>query len=260
MNSSELEKIFSPKFITDIDSDEYAKLLCLPMAQKRCSIYKKYVRVSKDYIIKGPYLLRDKTFRRVLMANKAMKALDDHFETTTFQEIDSIVFYDKEFYIRWRLIGDYDSMELYEGSTKVDKYGIYVKRNTMNKRVSDIEKDPSLFNQDLAKQIITHLYFRFLLEIGDSGSHNILYDDNQKSVIGIDFDESRKDCTGLTRFKLLFGMHPTLFRERLYENAIANFKYLEDFPQELETYLRRECGYNTNFIKNNIYLYKFVNC
>lgn len=258
MNFEVFESLLFPKKVIDIEVDEYNRIQTLPLAQKRCSIYKKYVRVDPEFIIKGPYTLRDKAFKRVLMCNKAMIALDYEYNTKTFVTIHSIVKYGDEYFLRWRLIGDYDSIQLSQLSTRVDKDGTYIRRTSLNRRVSDIEKDPVEFTPELADLVITHLYFRFLLDIGDSGAHNIIYIEDEKTIAGVDFDETRRSQNGITRFKLLFGAHPTVYREKIYKAAIARFKPLETLSVELRDFFY-ECGFNTQRVRDNLYLFKFCN-
>lgn len=272
MNKSEFDKLFPNGLVIHLSDEDKQKIDSLPCAQKRATIYKKFVRVEREYVIKGPYDYKDKCLRRVLQANEGLKALDRFFEIETFQPIHSILFYDskkkeddnyflnnQQIFIKWKLIGEYDDLQLFDEITKVDQETLkYVKRNSISRRVTDVEKDPICFTDEIAEKVVYHLYFRYLLDLGDSGPHNILF--HNSNIYGIDFDEGKRGSNNNVRtnkFSLLFGSHSTIWRERLYSPAIAKFKFFTALPEQLSHELK-EAGYDVRDVESRILLFKYL--
>ena len=61
---------------------------------------------------------------------------------------------------------------------------------------------------DIKSAALQHLYFRFLLDIGDSGTHNVLiredYDSTGRLIAGIDLEERRGNRAKRCRLDHLF--------------------------------------------------------
>jgi hypothetical protein len=95
-------------------------------------------------------------------------------------------------------------MRVRSAGTRVDARARVVQRGTLLERVSEREKvkqggrwerHPE-FDEGIAVASLQHLYFRHLLNVGDSGTHNILVREDRatsgRSIAGIDFDEQRR--------------------------------------------------------------------
>lgn len=260
-NLNILDVLFTGE-ITQIDLKEKERIERMPIAQKRATIYKKFVRIDRDFVIKGPYYLNEKRFKKVVQVNSAMKIFDDYYGVDTFKQIHSILVYKQEYYIRWQLIGNYDDIQLVEQTTTVDKeMFVSVKRGTLCKRITDIEKSPLHFTPKIANDVVHHLYFRYLLEISDSGPHNILFDEQTQSICGIDFDETKREIKSLnfraTRFNTLFGTTGTVQRQRLYENHLSTFKFLTVLPPDIEDELSA-LKFNLEDIKLRLKLFTYL--
>ena len=79
-------------------------------------------------------------------------------------------------------------------TTKIETNVKVVPRGEAVRRVSDIERNGQL-TDDIKSATLQHLYLRFLLDIGDSGTHNVLiredYDSTGRLIAGIDLEERR---------------------------------------------------------------------
>lgn len=253
-----------------IDIDEVRTIKSLPLAQKRASIYKKGVYLSREYAVKGPYNSKEAYIKRILQAERGLSALDEFYNIKTFEPIESILIYrprpdskivEWEIWLRWNLIGNYDDMILVDSDpSKIEFTPFrYVKRRTFNRRVTDIEKDPLRFTPEIGTKVVLHLYFRYLLDIGGASTTNILYHNGE--IYGIDFDSGRR-VTFMTskvpsKFNLLFGCSGTTRRSRLYEGFIANCTYIITIPDDLALKLRM-AQFDVAEIQQRVAYYNFL--
>ena len=79
---------------------------------------------------------------------------------------------------------------------------------------------------------LQHLYLRFLLDLGDSGTHNILvrkdYDDTGRLVAGIDLDEKRGIKVKESQLDHLFKTVASREQHGLYQSDVCKIKTLSD--------------------------------
>ena len=94
-------------------------------------------------------------------------------------------------------------------------------------RVSDAEKNGRM-NDGIKLAALQHLYFRFLLDIGDSGTHNILIRDDQdakgKLIAGVDLEEKRLIKAKERRLDHLFKKAPSKRQVHLYQSDVCKIK------------------------------------
>ncbi len=94
-------------------------------------------------------------------------------------------------------------------------------------RVSDVEKNGQLAT-GIKLASLQHLYFRFLLDIGDSGTHNILIrEDNGTTgrlIAGVDLEEKRTIRAKKFRLDHLFKKAPSKRQVDLYQSDVFKIK------------------------------------
>ena len=92
-------------------------------------------------------------------------------------------------------------------TTKIEKNVKMIPRGEHVMRVSEIE-GTALLTDDIKLAALQHLYLRFLLDLGDSGTHNILiredYDNTGRLVAGIDLEEKRGNKVKNSRLDISF--------------------------------------------------------
>ena len=114
------------------------------------------------------------------------------------------------------------------------------------KRISDIiTMYPNKFTSDIKQATLQHLYFRYLLNIGDSGTQNILYreDNSNQLVVGIDMEEIRGKDQGHTKLEYLFNSRYNK-KVALFKDMIDNVVYLYDkgwTKEELKSFIDKYC-------------------
>lgn len=176
------------------------ELKALPTAQKRTSRHKKFVYVDGDFVYKGPYRENEASYKNAVKFASAMQLLEDaHPLPPSLRTATPIVDTIKQgdyIYLKYINVGKHviptDAVE--RVSTKIDEDVPVLKRTSFVTRVSEMEK--LWTSEDITVATLQHLYFRYLLGIGDSGSHNVLVrEDGATSgrvVAGIDLEEMRR--------------------------------------------------------------------
>jgi len=130
-------------------------------------------------------------------------------------------------------------------------------------RISDVEKNGQI--DDWIKQsALQHLYFRFLLDIGDSGTHNILMRDDHGStgrlIAGIDLEEKRASRTKETRLDHLFKKALSKRQVHLYQTEICKIKSMSYGRLDQDTTERLHAvGIDLGRLKSNMELWDNLN-
>jgi hypothetical protein len=172
----------------------------LPTAQKRTSHWKKFVYVDGELVKKGPYKQGEATLALARKNIDVLRVLQDICGLPTKlrsdlpirgEETDK----DGRVYLVYDNVGSTPQNDDSERvTTKIDSDVLVLRRRTFVDRVSDREKSGGL-TDDVARAALTHLYFRYLMGVGDSGTHNILIrtdvDAGGRVVAGIDMEERR---------------------------------------------------------------------
>ena len=114
-------------------------------------------------------------------------------------------------------------------TTKIETNVKVVPRGKVIRRVSDIESN-GLLTDEIKSATLQHLYLIFLLDIGDSGTHNVLiredYDSTGRLIAGVDLEERRAIKEKESRLDHLFKKAPSKRQKSLYESDIRKIKSL----------------------------------
>ena len=212
----------------------FEKLQKLPRGQLRCGKSKKSVFISNKYVYKGPYQENDKKmtnnvkFTKQCLKIEEILGIDEKYRTTlkivnklnfadgiylVFKNIGKIDDSSKKFLVKNK--GELEKDKQLDVNknylyTKVqDDIGKYVYGRNVLKRIIDVRKtNQQLFTDDVKIAVLQHLYMRFILNIGDSGDHNILLreDDSSRLIAGIDLEEIRGSKKPTNKLECLFKM------------------------------------------------------
>jgi hypothetical protein len=183
-----------------LSSEVVEELRSSPQAQRRTAHFKKAVYIQEDLIFKGPYKNNDRGLMNNLRHTYALEILEDTLELE--EKIRSTlkweyIGYDGsgKFYLVSRNVGRWQDICTERVTTKIETNVEVAHRGTMVSRVSEIEGNNGL-TDEIKVACLQHLYLRFLLDIGDSGTHNILNrkdgENGGRLLAGIDLEEKRK--------------------------------------------------------------------
>lgn len=192
----------------------------LPLAQKRCASNKAFVWVGHDAVTKGPYaggslkLLNNLRYPHLIGLLEEQLGLPEAYRGA--YQWRSLHAVGGRYYLRGENVGNPAGMVVVSASSAVDASFRVVERETLLRRVSEVEKvkvggeyrrHPA-FDVQVAVASLQHLYLRHLFNVGDSGTHNILLREDRATsgrlIAGIDFDEHRRDGAGATVWDCLF--------------------------------------------------------
>jgi hypothetical protein len=259
--------------IKTLSAQTMAQLISAPQAQLRTANYKKAVKIVEDLVFKGPYT-SDKDFFRLMENLKythALELLEAALQLNGWQRGS----------LRWKFLGCWDDDQYYlvmpnvgkwkgfthkRDNTKIEKNVKVVRRKTHIMRVSDIE-GTELLTDDIKSAALQHLYLRFLLDIGDSGTHNILTREDHSGtgrlIAGIDLEEKITDNVKVKRSKekkrrlnLLFKSGPFPKHISLYQSGVCKIKSLYYSQLYQHTLGRlRAVGIDLERLKDNMKLW-----
>jgi hypothetical protein len=210
--------------VEEADADCLRELAGAPLAQKRTSSNKAFVYVTGAAIVKGPYLPQALKLVNNLRYPHLIECLEEavrlpngrrgvfRWSKLLVREVGG----GRTYYLSGENVGWPERARDQRASTRVDADFRVVQRGTSVQRVSELEKVKRAdrferhpdFAEEIAVASLQHLYFRHLLDIGDSGTHNILVradrEQSGRPVAGIDFDEQRRSHQRRTGFGYLF--------------------------------------------------------
>jgi len=229
------------------------ELAGFPLAQKRTSKNKAFVHVGKDAIFKGPYAAQSLK----LINNLRYPWLIHLLEEMLGLPLASRGVYrwnmlhvcpaseERVYYVGGENVGAPQRMQVESASTQVDAACRVVVRETLLRRVSEIEKvkvgsryerHPD-FDEQVAVASLQHLYLRFLFNIGDSGTHNILVREDRatsgRPIAGIDFDEHRREQEGRTLWDCFFKSEYT-YLEDIYGPLVNRIVLMEGLAPSVQ--------------------------
>jgi hypothetical protein len=233
--------------VREASADFQAALACAPLAQKRTSKNKAYVHVLERSIVKGPYtpaagkLINNLRYPYLLHALEEALALPE-FLRGTFRWRALVRGSSRpapRFYLEGDNLGRPAQVVVRAASTGVDADCRVIDRGTLIVRVSEREKvkrggryerHPD-FDEEVALASLQHLYLRHLLDIGDSGTHNILIrPDREQSgrlIAGIDFDERRGSAVRRTALGLFLKQEGS-YLEMVYGPYLGRITWLRE--------------------------------
>jgi len=205
-----------------------------PHAQLRTANYKKAVYIVDNLVFKGPYTCTDPRLMNNLRHIYAVQLLEEKLHLLEWQKgalswkfigqwgID-------QYYLVAPNVGKTENIPFEIVSSKIEKDVPIVPRGGVVWRVSDVEKNGRLTN-GIKQAALQHLYFRFLLDIGDSGTHNILIQDNNDTmgrlIAGIDLEEKRAIKEKKHQLNHLFKKKPSKRQVNLYQSNVSKIKPL----------------------------------
>jgi len=266
--------------ITQMTDDEYETILNLPHGQKLTSSSKKSVYMDQSYVYKGPFTVDDKKLLNSIKFTQALVCVENIIKIQNKMKSVlpfSIKEYKGYYFLVYKNIGNIDEstselvnttlvskslteMALKIGNTSPSK-SVKIYPRGVIKRISDIiTLDPSKFTNDIKLATLQHLYFRYLFNVGDSGTQNVLYreDGNIKLVAGIDMEEIRGKDQGKTKLEYLFNSQynkkVALFRDTIDNVVTLTFDELNSIKDVLVL-----LGIDYEDIKKKIYKYNTSN-
>jgi len=223
--------------LKQISDGEEQQIHKLPHAQKRTAKYKKAVFINPEYVIKGPYSIDDTKLLNNIKYSYLLNQLEDLLNLEekyrSYLKIEFIGFCQDRYYLYFKNVGVINQDTIIENcTTKIEENVQIIPRGETVYRVSELEKNNKL-SDDIKIASLQHLYLRYLLGIGDSGTHNILIrkDNSHRLIAGIDLEERRKekDTSNLE------------FLDVLFKRASKNVKIV------YSDYVKRIKKFNKNF-------------
>ncbi len=173
-----------------------------------------------------------------------------------------------EYYLKQKSLGILSTSENdYElVRTKVETDVKVLRRGSYVNRLIELEKDQTNFendNKQICQACVQHFYLRYLLNIGDSGTWNILVRrDDIKGICGIDFEEIRAEKTKKTNDPLTMIMSKVSKRQKdlygSYTNGITIFENKIDLDDDLAKTL--STSFKINIEKMNERIEEYKNC
>lgn len=256
-------------------SDDLSKLA---QGQCRTSVHKKAVYISSDYVYKGPYSSNNpgdrKRFFYNLYFTRALITLEEHLKIP--DEYRSIVDWHSivkitntnDYYLKQKALGELSSGDKNHEimTTKIESNVKVLRRGSHINRLNELEKDKSNFkdeNKEILQGCLQHMYLRYLLNIGDSGTWNILVRrDDVKGICGIDFEEIRAEKEKTANDPLTMIMSKVSKQQRdlygKYTNGIVIFKEKIDLSSELAKTLSERFQIDVKSVNKRIEQY--ANC
>jgi len=222
--------------VCEISAEKISEIKDAPQAQKRTADFKKAVYLVGDLAYKGPYT-SDKDYLRL------MKNLRYAYTIELLEEALQLPEW-RRGSLRWKYLGCWDNSQYYLVAPNVGKWknipielvttGVeknvpVVPREAAVMRVLEIEKNGQL-TDEIRSAALQHLYLRFLLEIGDSGTHNMLRREDHNGagrlIAGIDLEEKRGIKDKKRRLDHFFKRKASKKQVALYESDVCKIKSL----------------------------------
>lgn len=205
-----------------------------PQAQKRTATYKKAVYIVDDLVFKGPYVCDDSRLMNNLRYTYAIQLLEESLHLPEWLrgslpwECIACWKGDQNYLVAPN-VGKWKDIPFERVSSKIETNVPVVPRGGGVWRVSDVEKNGLLTN-GIKSAALQHLYFRFLLDIGDSGTHNVIVRKDRDStdglIAGIDLEEKRAIKAKERKLDHLFKKAPSKRQVYLYQSDVCKIKSL----------------------------------
>jgi|GEM_PF-4099280 len=222
--------------IRNLSSQTMTAIKDAVQAQKRTARYKKEVRIVDDLVFKGPYKDNDKSLLNGLRYNYAIQLLEEALQLDERLRASLQWGYlgrwgDDRYYLAAPNVGKRKDIPFEMVNKTLDKNVKVAIRREAVKQVAEIEKTKA-FTEDIKMATSQHLYFRYLLDIGDSGSHNVLVREDrhrtERLIAGIDLEERRGIKDNQSRLDRLFKKGASKDQVILYEAALDQIRTLSN--------------------------------
>jgi hypothetical protein len=254
-----------------LSAETMTKIISAPHAQNRTATFKKAVYIVEDMVFKGPYTFDDRGLINNLKYNYAIELLEAVLQLHEWQRSSLPWEYigccsDRQCYLVAPNVGKRKDIPFDLVNTKIETNVKVVPRGVAVRRVSDIER-PGQLTDDVKLATLQHLYLRFLCDIGDSGTNNVLIRENNGStgrlIAGIDLEEKITDNVKVRRSKvknrrlnLLFSKGPFPKHISLYESDVCKIKSLSYSQIDQHTFNRLSAvGIDLDRLKENMDLW-----
>ena len=255
--------------IQKLSAENMIKLKDAPQAQKRTAEYKKHVYIVKDLVFKGPYKRDDHMLMKNLIYTYAVQLLEEALQLPEWKRGSLGWEYlgcgdDNQYYLVAPNVGKWKNIPFNLENTKIEKNVKVVPRGEAVWRVSEMEKNGQL-TDEIKSAALQHLYLRYLLDIGDSGTHNILiredYDSTGRLIAGIDLEERRGIKEKESRLDHLFKTKKAPKKQiKLYESDVCKIKSLSYSQLDQHTLDRLSAvGIDLKRLKENMELWEKLN-
>jgi hypothetical protein len=254
--------------IVQLKAENVAKIQASPQAQLRTARYKKAVYLVGKFVFKGPYKAHETSLINNLRHSYAIGLLENALELCEWER-GSIPFEflgftgDDQYYLAAANVGRQKDIPFDVVSSKIEMNVKIVRRKDSVDRVSDVEGTERL-TEDIKLAALQHLYLRFLLDVGDSGTHNILirkdYLTSGRLISGIDLEEKRGVKKNGSRLEHLFKKPPSRRQVQLYEADVCRIKSFSDGHLDEQTLGRlRDAGIDLGRLSENMELWEGLN-
>jgi hypothetical protein len=250
--------------ITELNAERVAEIMASPQAQLKTARFKKGVYFVGGLVFKGPYKSYEAALMNNLQFNHAIELLETALQLHELYRGSLRWKFlgcagDDQFYLAAINVGRPDNIPFEIATSKIESDVKVVPRKVVVKRVFDIE-GTSRLTEDVKLAALQHLYLRFLLDIGDSGTHNILVREdssfNGRLIAGIDLEEMRFAKVKERQLDHLFKKPPSKQQIHLYKSVVCKIKPLKDCQLDREISDRLVViGINLARLKNNMELW-----
>ena len=222
--------------VLEIDSKAEKEITSGKRAQLKTSKYKKSVFVFEKNVYKGPYDKKEKSFTLNIENPQKLKKLEENIEPKYRSNLDwkYILHIKGRYYFVMKNVGKFENIKSQMKTSSIEENVEIIDRNSFVNRVSEIDLDPNV-SKDTLLATLQHLYFRYILNIGDSGPHNILVrnDDSERLIVGLDMEEERKKCESKCVFDLLFKVC-SKDRKKVYSQFIRLIKLVDSNSERIK--------------------------
>ena len=220
--------------IQTLSQTAVARITSAPHAKLKTAVYKKPVHIVGDRVYKGPYTFDDSRLMNNLRFTYALQVLEERLILPEWLRTSlpwQCIGYDGNdgYFLVARNVGKTCKIPFEIVSSKLETDVPVVARGGCVRRVADVESNGRLTNE--AKlAALQHLYFRFLLGIGDSGTHQILIREDYKTsgrlIAGVDIEERRAITGKDSRLDHLFKKAPSKVQRLLYAPVVDHIRVL----------------------------------
>ena len=270
MNSNDLEKFAKIVGVPiyDLSAETMTKILSAPQGQKRTARFKKAVKIDGNLVFKGPYRCDDPKLMNNLKYTYAIELLETILQLPEWQRgslrWEYIGYGDEnQNYLVAPNVGKHENIPFERVTTKIETNVKVIPRGGHVERVSDIEGTGRL-TDNIKLAALQHLYLRFLLDVGDSMTQNVLIREdchrNGRLIAGVDLEEIRAIREKERRLDHLFKKAASKKQVSLYQSDVCKIRSLSIDLLDPRT-LERLCavGIDLERFKGNIGLWESLN-
>lgn len=207
----------------------------IPVAQIRTNKSKPFVFIiSEDYVLKGP--MTEKRYENVISRSKKFVKLE--IDDIIVPVFCSIVI-GGEKYIAFKRIKSRNGPTK-EYTEKTTGYTYEIMERTSVDKLSSFLPDEDIYTSSQFKRYIFCMCICFILNVGDMGPHNTLYDQKRKKIYIIDYDDtSGKDRDDeyfyfSKRVAKKFQMYNYTYK--IHKEIIPDLKKIKDKLKDKERY------------------------